>query len=74
MIGTEKKLVEVKSNQTLVKVGGGWENLQSYVTRVQDEQHHKIRKIMYEENKRYQLVLLDLLTKYKAEKKAMIKY
>ena len=34
LIGTEKKLVMSQSNGILVKVGGGWEKLQSYVGRV----------------------------------------
>ncbi len=34
LIGTDVKMVKKKNNTLIVRVGGGWESLQGYVSRV----------------------------------------
>ena len=45
----------------MVRVGGGWEKLQEYVHRHEDEELDKIKKIMDENNKCYEEVILEFL-------------
>ena len=58
----------------MVRVGGGWEKLEVYLLSHQDQEIEKIRRLMVEQSKRYQLVLIDLLTKYGADEKLLNKY
>lgn len=58
----------------MVRVGGGWEKLEVFIMNHQDQEIEKIRRLMVDQNKRYQLVLIDLLKKYGADEKLISKY
>ena len=67
LIGTEARQCTIKGSQCIVRVGGGYEALEHYLLRVQEQEIEKIKKIMADQNKDYIEVMKDLLTKYKAE-------
>lgn len=67
LIGTESKIAIIKGTSCVVRVGGGFQNMEEYIKRHEADELMKIEKIMQEQNKTYVEVIKDLLNKYKAE-------
>ena len=51
----------------MVRVGGGYEKLETYIARNAESEMEKLKKIMNDQGKTYNQVILDLLGKYGAE-------
>lgn len=67
LIGTESKVAVIKGTTCVVRVGGGFENMQAYILRVQEDQMTKLEKIMKEQNKTLKQVVADLVRKFKGD-------
>lgn len=67
LIGTETKMVMLRNSTCMVRVGGGFERMEDYIARNQDSELDKIRKMMSENGKTYDQVIVELLQKYGAE-------
>ena len=46
LIGTESRMVMIKNTTAVVRVGGGFENLEEYLIRVEYGEIEKIKKLM----------------------------
>lgn len=46
LIGTESKIAVIKGTSCVVRVGGGFENMEDYILRHEDEELEKIKKLM----------------------------
>jgi len=46
LIGTGSSLVSIKGNSCMVRVGGGWEKLETFIARNAESEMEKIKKIM----------------------------
>ena len=67
VIGTDLKMLVIKGEICMVRVGGGYERLDEYVKRNQDIEIDKIKKLIKESGKNFRFVMVELLKKYKAE-------
>ena len=67
MIGTESKSVMIKNTTCVVRIGGGFENLESYITRHEQDELDKLKRLMEEGQRSFSEVVRELLTKYKAD-------
>lgn len=74
LIGTDLKMLMIKGTICMVRVGGGWERLEDYIYRVQDQEIDKIKRLMTEVNKPYQLVMVDLLLNVNADEKVVANF
>ncbi|CDW88396.1 cell division protein [Stylonychia lemnae] len=74
LIGTDLKMLMIKGTICMVRVGGGWERLEDYINRVQDQEIDKIKRLMTEVQKPYQLVMVDLLININAEQTVIQNY
>jgi hypothetical protein len=66
LIGAELKMVEIKSNQTLIRTGGGFEPLSEYLTKYSKSQCLKLHGLMEEQRCRLVDVIENLLKKHEA--------
>lgn len=67
LIGTESKMVVLKNSSCMVRVGGGFEKMEEYISKHQDAELDKIRRNMNDNNKSYDEVVMELLIKYGAD-------
>lgn len=67
LIGTDSRMVMIKNTTCVVRVGGGFENLEDFISRNEEFELNKIKTIMEQEQKEYEEVIKDLLNKYKAD-------
>jgi len=67
LIGTESRVVIIKGTTCVVRVGGGFENMEEYILRREDEELDRIRKLIVITNKTYTEVIRDLLIKFNAD-------
>ena len=67
LIGTDSKQVLIKNTTCVVRVGGGFQNLEEYITRSEQFELEKIKKLMKDGDKSYPAVIKDLLNKYKTD-------
>ena len=67
MIGTESKSVMIKNTTCVVRIGGGFENLESYITRYEQVELDKLKRLMEEGHRSFSEVVRELLNKYKAD-------
>jgi hypothetical protein len=67
LIGTEYKMLMIKNETCMVRVGGGWEKLEEYVLRNQDSELDKIKRLMTETSRTYTAVISEYLIKYNAD-------
>ena len=67
LIGTDTKMISIRGEVAAVRVGGGWERLDLFIARVQDQEIEKLRRLVNDQKKKYKTVLIDLLTKYSAD-------
>ena len=67
LIGTESKTVMIKNTTCVVRVGGGFENMEAYIQRNEMDELNKLTRLMEEGEKEYEEVIKDLLNKFKAE-------
>lgn len=51
----------------MVRIGGGWEKIDDYISRNQESELAKLDRIMNDTGKSYNNVILDLLAKYGAD-------
>ncbi len=56
----------IKGNSIVVRIGGGFSNMEEYVTRRESEELERLRKLM-SEGKTFPEVVRELLVKFKAE-------
>lgn len=64
LIGTESKMLVIKGESCMVRVGGGFEKLDEYLMRNSEAELEKIRKLMSELKKSFHQVMVHLLNKY----------
>eukprot|EP00347_Sterkiella_histriomuscorum_P021082 403335328 len=74
LIGTDLKMLMIKGNICMVRVGGGWERLDEYIIRNQDQEIDKIKRLMVETNRSYEYVMVGLLGDVKADDKIIANY
>jgi hypothetical protein len=67
LIGTDSKIAIIKGTSCVVRVGGGFQNMEEYIMRHEADELLKIEKMMQDQGKTYTEVIKDLLNKYKAE-------
>jgi hypothetical protein len=67
LIGTESKVAVIKGTTCVVRVGGGFENMEAYILRIEEEQLAKLDKLMKDQNKTLILVVTDLVRKFKGD-------
>ena len=67
LIGTDSRLVMIKNESCVVRVGGGFESLESYIEAHEAAELNKLKRLMEEGNKTFADVIKDLLNKYKAD-------
>lgn len=67
LIGTEYKMLMIKNETCMVRVGGGWEKLEEYILRNQDSELDKIKRLMTESGRTYTAVMSEFLVKYNAD-------
>eukprot|EP00347_Sterkiella_histriomuscorum_P001325 403372467 len=67
LIGTDYKMLMIKNETCMVRVGGGWERLEEYILRNQDTELDKIKRLMTETSRTYTAVMTELLVKYNAD-------
>lgn len=53
LIGTESRMCMIKGTSCVVRVGGGFETLEAYLLRYEEEELKKINKLMETEGKTY---------------------
>jgi hypothetical protein len=46
LVGTESKIVIIKGTSCVVRVGGGFESMEDYIVRHEEEELEKIRKLL----------------------------
>lgn len=46
LIGTESKIAVIKGNSCVVRIGGGFQNMEEYIVRHESEELEKIKKLM----------------------------
>ena len=64
----------IKGNICMVRVGGGWERLDEYILRNQDQEIDKIKRLMVEYNRAYEYVMCQLLADVKADETVIRNY
>ena len=67
LIGVESKIAVIKGTTCVVRVGGGFENMQAYILRVQEDQLAKLDKMMKEQEKTLKQIVNDLVRKFKGD-------
>lgn len=67
-------MLMIKGNICMVRVGGGWERLDEYIIRNQDQEIDKIKRYMVETNRAYEYVMMSLLADVKADDKVIANY
>ena len=67
LIGTDYKMLMIKNETCMVRVGGGWERLEEYILRNQDSELDKIKRLMTETSRTYTAIMTELLVKYNAD-------
>lgn len=67
LIGTESKSVMIKNTTCVVRIGGGFENLETYITGHEQYELEKLKKMMEDGNRSFSDVVRELLNKYKAD-------
>ena len=61
LIGTESKLLIIKGQSVMVRIGGGFERLDEYLKRNEVNELEKIKKLMTDKKKTFNQVMVDLL-------------
>ena len=64
LLGTESKTIIMKGTTCVVRVGGGFDNLETYILRNEEQELNKIKQTMIQNNQAYEDVIKDLSTKY----------
>lgn len=64
----------IKGESCVVRVGGGFERLESYLIRNQETELEKIRKMMADKQKTFQAVMIDLLKSYTKDQAVINNY
>ena len=57
----------VKNTTCVVRVGGGFENLEAYISGHEQAELEKLKRLMEEGEKSFAEVIKELLNKYKAD-------
>ncbi|CDW86537.1 growth arrest-specific protein 2 [Stylonychia lemnae] len=74
LIGTEYKMLMIKNDSCMVRVGGGFEKLEEYIMRNQDAELDKIKRMMVDNGKSFAEVMTSLLEKFNADKTVIFNY
>eukprot|EP00347_Sterkiella_histriomuscorum_P017933 403347426 len=74
LIGTETKMLIIKGDSCMVRVGGGFEKLDEYLVRNSDSELEKIRKMMNEQKKSFHQIIVTLLNKYTKDQTVIQNY
>lgn len=63
-----------KNERCTVRVGGGFEPLESYLDRVETAETDRINKLMADKGRNMDFIILELLLKYNAEQVVINKF
>ena len=71
LIGSTSCMARITNNNVMLRVGGGWEKLEAFLLRHEEEHKEKLRRLMEAKRISLEQVIYDLLVKFEADESVL---